>query len=114
MLKGDAFSCAYWPDKSVRCSTTNETFAEPCRAPKTVDTELSTCEHTMARDLKSESHMLGWAIILGSFNKLDFKNTQFLGCGSIVLIAYIIKTAKSPFSYLQTMWVNSYRKVSKS
>ena len=73
MLKGDAFSCAYWPDESVKCSTTNETFAEPCRAPKTVDTELSTCEHTLARDLKSESHMLGWAIILGSFNILDLK-----------------------------------------
>ena len=65
MLKGDAFSCAYWPSEFARCSITNETFVEPCRAPKTVDTELSTCAHIMARDLKSKSHMLGWAIILG-------------------------------------------------
>ena len=88
MLKGDAYSvgiliviflfiflivnpikqsCAYWPETNVICPETNQTYPEPCQAPKTVDTKIESCEAKMARDLKAESHIIGWSLILGRY-----------------------------------------------
>ena len=67
LLKGQAYSCAYWPDAGVQCPGTNQTYPLPCQAPNTLGTALNTCEAIMARDLVSESHMIGWMIIMGKF-----------------------------------------------
>ena len=96
MLKGDAYTCAYWPVGPCDGANGTQNYELPCRAPKTLDTDLTTCDHIAARNLKADSHMLGWLCILT--------------CGAIVFIVVTIKNAQSPFSFLQTQWVAAYRK----
>jgi len=95
MLKGNVYSCAFWPDADVPCD--NETFyVEPCKAPETVDAELSTCDHLMNRDLHAQSHMIAW---------LGICSFGFLG-----VVALVMKKALSKHGYLQTKWIGEYRK----
>ena len=92
------YSCAFWPQANVLCD--NSTFyVEPCKAPKTVDVELLTCDHKMNRDLHAQSHMLAW-----------FGICSFALLGVFV---FVMKKALSRHGYLQTMWISEYRKVSK-
>merc|ERR1711935_828648 len=95
MLKGAVYSCAFWPQANVPCD--NATFyVEPCKAPKTVDVELLTCDHKMNRDLHAQSHMLAW-----------FGICSFALLGVFV---FVMKKALSRHGYLQTMWISEYRK----
>ena len=71
--------------------------AEPCEQPKTIDSSLDSCDAKMARNLKAESHMIGWLIVTVTF--------------FLATIAIVVKMSLSRFSYFQNMWIAAYRKV---
>lgn len=111
MLNGEVYSCFRWPaenvpcTKDVSCSNTDAYYVNtsctyysaPCKAPKTIDVELDTCDHIMNRNLHAESHMLAWILISG---------------GAIIGVTlFSIDLSLGKHSYLQTMWINEYRNV---
>lgn len=94
------YSCAMWPAADIPCrdchDSSNCTFyVAPCKAPKTVDVELNTCDHIMSRDLHAESHIIAWAAICS------------LAIVGVVVVATHV--ALSHHSFLQTMWIDAYR-----
>ena len=71
LLKGEAYSCSYWPDANQLCPGTNQTYVEPCQQPKTIETKLDTCDAKMARNLKAQSHMIGWCLVFCKLTSLE-------------------------------------------
>lgn len=55
LLKGDVYTCAFWPAESL-CDDSGEPVpVAPCKIPQTINTELETCDQITARNLKSQS-----------------------------------------------------------
>lgn len=97
LLKGEVYACGHWPKAGELCNDNVTYYVSPCEIPKTIDSSMTSCNAKMARDLKATSHMIGWAGITGM--------------GVVILVAFSLKKALSPFSYLQTVWADEYKKV---
>ena len=95
LLKGEAYSCSYWPDANQLCPGTNQTYAEPCKQPKTVGdgVSLDSCDAKMARNLKAESHMIGWCLV--------FCTSVFLTQIAYINVRYVL--ARNNWYHLQNV-----------
>ena len=103
-FKGDFYACAFWPvdyGKSTpytfNCNNgTAEITTAACNIPKTYDSPIGDdCTAILARNLRSQSHLLAW--YYGTFSVL------------IAMLLYCFFRASSYFTYTQAHFMRIYQ-----